>query len=141
MNSVLFVPHSKKNSEIVNKEKSVPHSVVGNSRTDEISHNEDREREFSESRNDTRKSVSIKHDLLVLIDSNGKEIITGKLYPGYSIKKIPCMTLENSTVINDSCSFKKEPNVILIHFGTNDLEHKDKNEVPNDASWWRLSMF
>ena len=35
--------HSKNNSEIVKKEKKrkVPHSVVSNSPTDEISHNED----------------------------------------------------------------------------------------------------
>ena len=92
-NSMPVVPHSTNNSEIVNKEKSLPHSVVSNSPTEEISYNEDKEREFCVSRNVTGKLVLINHDLLMLIYSNGKEIITGKLYPGYSIKEIPCMTM------------------------------------------------
>ena len=83
--------------------------MVSNSPTKEISYNEDKEREFSGSRNVTGKSVLFNHDLLLLIDSNGKEIITGKLYPGYSPKKIPCMTIEKSFDIIYHCSFKKEP--------------------------------
>ena len=83
--------------------------MVSNSPTEEISCNEDKERQFSGSRNVTGKSVLFNHDLVMLIDSNGKEIITGKLYPGYSTRKIPCMTMEKSFDIIDLCFFKKEP--------------------------------
>ena len=37
--------------------------------------------------NSTKETV-LNHDLVILIDSNGKSILPEKLYPGYSVKKI-----------------------------------------------------
>ena len=65
----------------------------------------------------------------MLIDSNGKEIITGKLYPGYNNKKTPCMTTEKVLTSLILVPSKRSQKEILICFGTNDLKHEDRNEV------------
>ena len=49
-------------------------------------------REFTKS-NSTKETV-LSHDLVKLIDSNGKTVLPKKLYPGQSVKKIPCTAIE-----------------------------------------------
>ena len=72
------------------------------------------------------------HDLVILIDSNGKEIITQKLYLNYSVKKVPCTTIDKCFQIINESRFKKEPKIVLFHFGTNDIEHNDQETVTDD---------
>ena len=72
------------------------------------------------------------HDLVIVMDSSGKEIITQKLYPNYSVKKVPCMTIDKCFQIMNDSRFKKEPKTMLLHFGTNDIEHNDQETVTDD---------
>ena len=72
------------------------------------------------------------HDLVIVMDSNGKEIITQKLYPNYSVKKVSCMTIDKCFQIMNDSRFKKEPKIVLLHFGTNDIEHNDQETVTDD---------
>ena len=62
-------------------------------------------RDFTKS-NSTKETV-LDHDLAILIDSNSKSILPEKLYPGYSVKKIPCMIIEKGSEIINSAVFKK----------------------------------
>ena len=82
----------------------------------------------------TKNITVFDHDLVmvILMDSNGKEIITQKLYPNYSIKKVPCMTIDKCFQIMNESRFKKEPKIVLLHFGTNDIEHNDQETVTDD---------
>ena len=87
-------------------------------------------RDFTKSNKETKETV-LNHDLVILIDSNGKSILPEKLYPGYSVKKTPCMTIEKGFEIIDSAVFKKDPKIILLHTGTNNLDH-EKTEALED---------
>ena len=80
----------------------------------------------------TKNITVFDHDLVILMDSNGKEIITQKLYPNYSVKKVPCMTIDKCFQIMNESKFKKEPKIVLLHFGTNDIEHNDQETVTDD---------
>ena len=80
----------------------------------------------------TKNITVFYHDLIILMDSNGKEIITQKLYPNYSVKKVPCMTIDKCFQIMNESRFKNEPKIVLLHFGTNDIEHHDQETVTDD---------
>ena len=84
-------------------------------------------RDFTKS-NSTKETV-LNHDLVILIDSNGKSILPEKLYPGYSVKKILCMTIEKGFEIINSAVLKKDPKIILLHTGTNNLDHEKKEAL------------
>ena len=80
--------------------------------------------------NSTKETV-LTHDLVILIDSDGKSILPEKLYPAYSVKKIPCMTIEKCFEIINSAVFEKDPKIILLHTGTNNLDHEKKEALEN----------
>ena len=80
----------------------------------------------------TKNITVFYHDLVIPMDSDGKEIVTQKLYPNYSVKKVPCMTIDKCFQIMNESRFKKEPKIVLLHFGTNDIEHFDQETVTDD---------
>ena len=51
----------------------------------------------------TKNITVFYHDLVIPMDTNGKEIITQKLYPNYSVKKVPCVTIDKCfQIMNES---------------------------------------
>ena len=69
-------------------------------------------------------------DLMLLVDSNGRDIQMKRLCPNLTAKKVPCPTISDVRKVLDSYKglSNLKPSTIVCHFGTNDLEHSPSQD-------------
>ena len=78
-----------------------------------------------------KSDTSIDSDIVMIMDSNGGKINPKLLYPvdGSNARKMYCPLLEDFENLLEHCSFEKSPTVVILHFGTNNLDTSDPNNV------------
>ena len=74
-----------------------------------------------------QRSTTYKANTVILCDSNGKYLKLKKLCPDKNTKYLRCPTINRGNEIIATLSFDS-PEIILIHTGTNDLEHSGSAE-------------
>ena len=69
-------------------------------------------------------------DLMLLVDSNGRDIQMKRLCPNLAAKKVPCPTISHVGKVLDSYKgiSNVKPSTIICHFGTNDLEQSSSQD-------------
>ena len=72
---------------------------------------------------------NIDSDIVILIDSNGRFLKTQDMFPEKSSTKIGCPLIEhvNETILDST--LHKEPEIFIIHTGTNDLERSNPDDI------------
>ena len=76
-----------------------------------------------------RNKFVLNHKLVLMTDSNGKYIQSGKFFPKNTVKKLTCMTIDKATELLENATIKSVHKTFLIHFGTNDLDHMSKQAM------------
>ena len=76
-----------------------------------------------------RNEIVLNHELVLMTDSNGKYIHSGKFFPKHTVKKLTCMTIDKATQLLENATIKSVLKTFLIHFGTNDLDHMSKQAM------------
>ena len=74
----------------------------------------------TQSKEDANRNID--SDMVILIDSNGRFLKTKDMLPEKSSTKIGCPLIEHANEIILDSIFHKEPEIFIIHTGTNDLE-------------------
>lgn len=79
---------------------------------------------------DKSSEVTRSNHVVILSDSNGKFIDTDRICKGSSrtANIIRCYTVAQAQDVVNSHSFTPDPEEIIIHTGTNDLEHSQSND-------------
>ena len=76
---------------------------------------------------ETYKDAVFDHDIILLTDSNGKQIIADKLADGVKCKRYLCYTYDDVLELLNQVAVIKHPKKILLNIGTNDVEYADGN--------------
>lgn len=108
------------------------HTHTGNRNKSEQTENIKQSRHQKENTENQRPAS--KPMILFLCDSNGKFLDLNELYPDAYIKYIKCPTLSHAYDILREYKTDVHLTKILIHTGTNDLEHYSPEEVSLKAS-------
>ena len=56
-----------------------------------------------------RNEIVLNHELVLMPDSNGKYIQTGKFFPKHTVKKLTCMTTDKATELLKNATIKSVP--------------------------------
>ena len=72
---------------------------------------------------------NIDSDMVILIDSNGRFLKTQDMFPEKTSTKIGCPLIERANEIILDSTFHKEPEIFIIHTGTNDLERSNPDDI------------
>ena len=75
------------------------------------------------------KDRSIKTDNIILIESNGKGIDPNRMHKTESCERFTCYTLDHVQQFLDEVTITKQPKRLLIHVGTNDVDHGSADEI------------
>ena len=73
--------------------------------------------------------IYIDSDMVILIDSDGRFLKTQDMLPEKSSTKIgrPSIEHANETILDST--LHKEPEIFIIHTGTNDLERSNPDDI------------
>ena len=66
--------------------------------------------------------ITISEQNLLICDSNGKAIDTSRLHRTEKSKKVICYVLEDVVRFLDEATVEKQPEKILLHVGTNEID-------------------
>ena len=72
---------------------------------------------------------SFDSDVILFMDSNGKYIDERILANGVKVQKVTAYTIPQAIDVLKSCNFEKQPEKILFHLGTNDLDYAPPDEI------------
>ena len=72
---------------------------------------------------------SFDSDVILFMDSNGKNIDERILANGVKVQKSIVYTIPQAIDVLKSCNFVKQPEKILFHLGTNDLDYAPPDEI------------
>ena len=81
----------------------------------------------TQSKEDSNQNID--SDMVILIDSNGRFLKTQDMFPEKSSTKIGCPLIEHANEIILDSTFQKEPEIFIIHTGTNDLERSNPDDI------------
>ena len=77
---------------------------------------------------------SFNSDVILFMDSNGKNIDEKILANNVLIQKVKVYTIPQAIDVLNACHFAKQPEKILFHLGTNDLDHAPPEEIASKMS-------
>ena len=80
--------------------------------------------------------LEINSDIVLMMDSNGSQIDPKLLYPieGSSARKLYCPLIRDLDNLLEEPKFTVLPKVVVIHCGTNDLDHSDSKTVTDNLT-------
>ena len=79
-------------------------------------------------------NTSFDSDVILFMDSNGKNIDEKILANNVLIQKVKVYTVPQAIDVLNACNFAKQPEKILFHLGTNDLDHAPPEEIASKMS-------
>ena len=83
-----------------------------------------------------REKVEINADILFISDSSGKHVDLNRLYPieGATSKNFYCPLSRDLNNLVEEAEFINPPKVVIVHCGTNDLDHTDSITLVNNIA-------